>query len=48
MRNDFFFNNASWRVEDVGELIKTIVAMWIKSKFDLKVHTVEEFKVFLN
>jgi len=34
-------------VWDVGDLIKTRVAMWIKTKFDIKIYTVEEFKEFL-
>ncbi|XP_058223037.1 uncharacterized protein LOC131332760 [Rhododendron vialii] len=43
VRNDLVFNNATWQVEDLGELIKTRVAMWIKVKFDIKVHSVEDF-----
>lgn len=33
---------------EVGELIKTIEAMWMKMKFDIKVYTVEDFKGFLD
>ncbi|KAI8574390.1 hypothetical protein RHMOL_Rhmol01G0349600 [Rhododendron molle] len=42
------FNNPTWHVENIGELIKTKVAMWIKVKFDIKVHSVEDFKGYLN
>ncbi|KAI8548067.1 hypothetical protein RHMOL_Rhmol07G0243600 [Rhododendron molle] len=48
VRNDLVFNNATWRVEDLGELIKTRVAMCIKVKFDIKVHSVEDFKDYLD
>ncbi|KAI8548175.1 hypothetical protein RHMOL_Rhmol07G0252200 [Rhododendron molle] len=47
-RNEIVFNNASWRVEDLGQLIKTRVAMWVKVKFDIKVHSVEYFKGYLD
>lgn len=47
-RNDYVFNNASTGVGQVGEVIKTRVAMWIKVKFDIKVYTVEDFKGFLD
>ncbi|KAI8543703.1 hypothetical protein RHMOL_Rhmol08G0239300 [Rhododendron molle] len=40
--------NTTWRVEDLGELIKTRVAMWIKVKFDIKVHLVKDFKGYLD
>lgn len=48
VRNDYVFNNASTQVWEVGDLVKTRVAMWIKVKFDIKVYTVEDFKVFLD
>ncbi|KAI8559205.1 hypothetical protein RHMOL_Rhmol04G0155100 [Rhododendron molle] len=48
VRNDLVFNNASWRVEDLGELIKTRIAMWIKAKFDIEVYSVENFKGYLD
>lgn len=48
VRNDYVFNNASTQVWEVGDLVKTRVAMWIKVKFNIKVYTVEDFKVFLD
>lgn len=48
MRNDYVFNKATTQAEDVGELIKTKVATWMKAKFDIKVYIVEEFKGFLD
>ncbi|KAI8551203.1 hypothetical protein RHMOL_Rhmol06G0167000 [Rhododendron molle] len=47
-RNDYVFNNATLGTEVVGEQIKARVAMWIKAKFNIKVYTVKEFKVFLD
>ncbi|KAI8558470.1 hypothetical protein RHMOL_Rhmol04G0096400 [Rhododendron molle] len=46
-RNDYVSNNASSGAGVVGERIKARVAMWIKAKFNIKVYTVEVFKVFL-
>lgn len=48
VRNDYVFNNASTRAGDVGEQVKTRVAMWMNAKFNVKVYSVEEFKVFLD
>ncbi|KAI8551451.1 hypothetical protein RHMOL_Rhmol06G0186800 [Rhododendron molle] len=31
-----------------GSYLKTRVAMWMKAKFDIKVHTVEDFKGYLD
>ncbi|KAI8562137.1 hypothetical protein RHMOL_Rhmol03G0011400 [Rhododendron molle] len=45
-RNDIIFNNVSRSASEVGELIKTRVAMWIKAKFDIKIYSVEDFKSF--
>ncbi|XP_058217366.1 uncharacterized protein LOC131328437 [Rhododendron vialii] len=47
-RNDLVFNNANLSVEVVGELVKTRVAMWMKTKFGIKIYSVEEFKLFLD
>ncbi|KAI8567591.1 hypothetical protein RHMOL_Rhmol02G0133600 [Rhododendron molle] len=47
-RNDTIFNNSSKQAWEVGDLAKTRVAMWMKAKFDIKVYTVEEFKIFLD
>lgn len=46
-RNDLIFNNVSRSASEVGELIKTRVAMWMKAKFDIKVYSVEDFRSFL-
>ncbi|KAI8570703.1 hypothetical protein RHMOL_Rhmol01G0057000 [Rhododendron molle] len=48
VRNDYAFNNASTQAWEVGDLIKTRVAMWMKTKFDIKVYSVEDFKMFLD
>lgn len=48
VRNDYAFNNASTEPWEVGDLIKTRVAMWMKAKFDIKVYSVEDFKVYLD
>lgn len=48
VRNDSIFNNSTKQVWEVGEFVKTKVAMWMKAKFDIKVYTVEEFKIFLD
>ncbi|XP_058180030.1 uncharacterized protein LOC131298566 [Rhododendron vialii] len=48
VRNDYIFNNSAKQAWEVGDVVKTMVAMWMKVKFDIKVYTVEEFKVFLD
>lgn len=48
VRNNLIFNGVSPRVEEIGDLIKSRVAMWVKVKFDLKVYSVEYFKFFLD
>ncbi|XP_058217560.1 uncharacterized protein LOC131328662 [Rhododendron vialii] len=48
VRNDHVFNNSTKQPWEVGDLVKTRVAMWMKAKFDIKVYTVEDFKVFLD
>ncbi|KAI8568968.1 hypothetical protein RHMOL_Rhmol02G0242400 [Rhododendron molle] len=47
-RNDLIFNNTSRSASEVGDQIKTMVAMWMKAKFDIKVYSVEDFKCFLH
>lgn len=44
MRNDYVFNNATIQPNEVGELIKTMVAMRMKVKYNIKVYTVKDFK----
>ncbi|XP_058203049.1 uncharacterized protein LOC131317517 [Rhododendron vialii] len=46
-RNELIFNNTSRSASEVGDQIKTRVAMWMKAKFDIKVYSVEDFKCFL-
>ncbi|XP_058217028.1 uncharacterized protein LOC131327925 [Rhododendron vialii] len=46
-RNDLVFNNVSRSASEVGDQIKTRVAMWMKAKFEIKVYSVEDFKCFL-
>ncbi|KAI8530573.1 hypothetical protein RHMOL_Rhmol11G0070200 [Rhododendron molle] len=41
------FNNVKRSASEVGDLAKTRVAMWMKTKFDIKVYSIEEFKSFL-
>lgn len=48
MRNNLVFNGVLSTVGEVGEAIKTKVAMWVKVKFNIKVYSVEEFKIFLD
>lgn len=48
VRNSYVFNNATTSSGEVGDLIKTRVAMWVKAKFDLKVYSVEDFRIFLD
>lgn len=47
-RNDRVFNNKVRSSEEVGDVIKTKVAMWMKVKFDIKVYSVDDFKNFLS
>lgn len=44
---DLIFNNAVKSPNEVGELIKTMMTMWMRTKFDLNVYTMEDFKAFL-
>ncbi|XP_058203090.1 uncharacterized protein LOC131317570 [Rhododendron vialii] len=46
-RNDLVFNNVLRSACEVGDQIKTRVAMWMKAKFVIKVYSVEDFKCFL-
>ncbi|KAI8548528.1 hypothetical protein RHMOL_Rhmol07G0279500 [Rhododendron molle] len=46
--NDPNFNNTLRSAREVGDQIKTKVAMWMKAKFDIKVYSVEDFKCFLH
>ncbi|KAG5527982.1 hypothetical protein RHGRI_028796 [Rhododendron griersonianum] len=48
LRNDCVFNNASMLVWDVADLIKTRVAMWMRSKHDIKLYSVDDFKGYLD
>ncbi|KAG5551755.1 hypothetical protein RHGRI_009990 [Rhododendron griersonianum] len=43
-RNDAVFKNKAWEVEEVVDLVKTRVALWIKGKFNLHEYSVEDFK----
>ncbi|KAG5515827.1 hypothetical protein RHGRI_036766 [Rhododendron griersonianum] len=43
-RNDAIFNNKVADRNQVVELTKTRVALWIKARFDIKVYTVEDIK----
>lgn len=46
--NRTFFENKTSSVGEVGHQIKTKVAMWMKAKFDIKVYSIEDFKIFLD
>lgn len=43
-RNEVIFNNKTWEVEEITDLVKTRLAIWIKGKFNIKIYTVEDFK----
>ncbi|XP_058192206.1 uncharacterized protein LOC131309615 [Rhododendron vialii] len=45
VRNEHVFNNTMVTAEVVVDKVKTRVAMWVKAKFDIKMYTMEEFKV---
>ncbi|XP_058185920.1 uncharacterized protein LOC131303146 [Rhododendron vialii] len=44
VRNDYIFNNSTTQPWEVGDVVKTRVAMWMKAKFNIKIYTVEDFK----
>ncbi|XP_058211699.1 uncharacterized protein LOC131323875 [Rhododendron vialii] len=48
MRNGCIFKNATASSEEVVDIIKFRVAMWIKVKFNVRMYTVEDFKRFLD
>ncbi|KAG5541486.1 hypothetical protein RHGRI_021344 [Rhododendron griersonianum] len=43
-RNDKVFNNKTWEVDDILDLVKTRVALWIKGSFNLHHYSVQDFK----
>lgn len=43
-RNDTVFNNKVWELEEVIDLAKTRMALWIKGKYNVKNYSVEDFK----
>ncbi|KAI8555423.1 hypothetical protein RHMOL_Rhmol05G0173500 [Rhododendron molle] len=48
MRSRLIFQNVMIGLEEVVDLIKYRVSMWVKVKFDIKVYSIEEFKRFLD
>ncbi|KAI8535204.1 hypothetical protein RHMOL_Rhmol10G0155600 [Rhododendron molle] len=48
MRNKLIFQNVTIGSEEVVDLIKYRVAMWMKVKFEIKVYSIEGFKGFLD
>ncbi|KAI8567428.1 hypothetical protein RHMOL_Rhmol02G0121400 [Rhododendron molle] len=48
VRNDYIFNNSTTQAWEVGEIVKTRVAMWKKAKVYIKVYSVKDFKLFLD
>ncbi|XP_058216922.1 receptor-like protein 43 [Rhododendron vialii] len=46
--NGCIFNGATTWASEVVDLIKTRVAMWMKTKFDIKIYTMEDFKGYLD
>lgn len=47
-RNGYIFKDATARSEEVVDIIKFRVAMWIKVKFNIRLYSVEDFKSFLD
>lgn len=43
-RNDKGFNNKVWEVEDICDVAKTRLALWIKAKYNIKVYSIGDFK----
>lgn len=43
-RNDAVFNNKTWEIEEIADLSKTRMAIWIKGKFIVKDYSVDDFK----
>ncbi|KAI8534834.1 hypothetical protein RHMOL_Rhmol10G0127300 [Rhododendron molle] len=48
MRNRIIFQNVTSSLEEVVDLIKYRVTMWMKVKFDIKVYSIEDFKGYLD
>ncbi|XP_058217419.1 uncharacterized protein LOC131328494 [Rhododendron vialii] len=46
MRNKLIFHSMTISSEEVVDLIKYRVAMWMKVKYEIKVYSIEEFKGF--
>lgn len=43
-RNESVFRNKVWKVEEITNLVKTRMGIWIKGKFDSKDYSIEDFK----
>ncbi|KAG5520875.1 hypothetical protein RHGRI_033441 [Rhododendron griersonianum] len=43
-RNESVFKHKVWTVEEIVELVKTRVAIWIKGKYDIKDYSVDDFR----
>lgn len=41
-RNDAVFNNKIWEMEEICELAKTRMAIWIKGKYNI--YSIDDFK----
>ncbi|KAH7849459.1 hypothetical protein Vadar_018222 [Vaccinium darrowii] len=43
-RNEVILRNEVWEVEEIIDLAKTRMAIWIKGKYNIKIYSVEDFK----
>lgn len=43
-RNETIFNNKKWELEEILDLSKSRMAIWIKGKYNVKDYSVEDFK----
>lgn len=43
-KNDSVFNNREWELEEIIDLARTRMALWIKGKYNVKDYSIEGFK----
>lgn len=46
-RNELVFKNKVWEVEEISDLVKMRMAIWIKGKYNIRDYSIENFKLIL-
>ncbi|XP_058222658.1 uncharacterized protein LOC131332424 [Rhododendron vialii] len=43
-RNELVFRNEVWEVEEISDLVKMRMTIWIKGKYNIREYSIEDFK----